>query len=1106
MHEAGLGYSLFSALVWLVITLGLQDSTFDISYPFYGSWILALVFDIAIDGLYLASRRSTDLDVIGLILRLVRICSLVALLGLAAARHLESKPETCDEENQPLLNSTRQYGSIPQASDTECCSAAPEASGVKADEPNSDACTDWDDDDKQSGRTERDPRKGWQTYLSAFLVFLPFTWPTKRPLLYFNVAGVGICLLVERFMGALVPLQLGIVIDTLSDRRGYLPWKEIGLFVLLELLHSPAGISLLRNILWLPVDMYTRRAFATTAFNHLMDLSCDFHDNKKYGTIWQSIDRARSVMQLTELVLFELIPVVIDLVVALSILYWIFDVYISFIFCTVALVYLWSTNKVMAKRTLQQRDLSKKTREEFDVLCESTYCWQTVSYLNRIQYEKDRYDAAVQATRASAWYHFMLSYLKIGVQNIAITFGLLAACYLAGYQIAHQGRKVGDFVLLLRYWDQLSHPLRTLVSGFSRVAESLIDAESLLRLLQRRPAIFNSANATKFILKQGEVEFSGVGFSYDGQREILRNLSFRAEPGTTVALVGSSGGGKSTILKLLFRFYDVTKGSIKIDGQDIRDVTLETLRDSIGVVPQDAGAFNRSIMDNIKYGKLDATEHEVHEACKAVALHSKIMSFSNGYQSRVGERGVKLSGGELQRLAIARAIIKNPKIVLLDEATSSVDTETERQIQDSFQKLCAGRTTVVIAHRLSTIINADQILVIRNGEVIERGTHEKLLRLHGQYHNLWEKQIRSTRGESRPRSTSPTKRDDPVLADELMPIGAPHPLMAGLRRHVRGPEGDYGTSQNYPLPETYSTSAPESPHSGRKARAVRKKQYAGSLRRKVWKPDAPEFVPQTLPRAGPVVVVPHQLHVSARDVVDHHEAAGIHLDPRDIDHTTGLRANKENDFFSRNAMRSVEIGTGPSLMQDLKLHGSLGARREGMHSTVGSDLASSARAIPPSDKTNTPSVSFENDEQDLMNTSKKRKIGRRILSKSEPSGHMKARTDSTDAASLEPAGPLMDGHPQSAHRCVTGPSDPPSGQSTRGVNAKRQQRQKGHWKIKRSSYNTGSSASTLVAESSNQQSQLPASSATTEGPGTMRGASVGPSLPQEPDEHTTCRG
>jgi len=279
-----------------------------------------------------------------------------------------------------------------------------------------------------------------------------------------------------------------------------------------------------------------------------------------------------------------------------------------------------------------------------------------------------------------------------------------------------------------------------LAYSYRQLTSNLIDAERLLQLLKTKSKVTDRDGAAELKLAGARVEFTDVSFAYDERKPTIKEMSFVANPGETVALVGETGGGKSTTLKLLFRFYDVSGGAITIDGQDVRDVTLSSLRDALGVVPQDPSLFNDSILENVRYSRLNATDEEVYEACKAASIHEKIMTFPDGYKTKVGERGVKLSGGELQRVSIARVFLKNPQIVLLDEATSAVDSSTESQIQESFKKLSAGRTTFIIAHRLSTIMDADRILVVDNGEIVERGTHQELLERGGRYVDLWTKQ------------------------------------------------------------------------------------------------------------------------------------------------------------------------------------------------------------------------------------------------------------------------------------------------------------------------------------------------------------------------------
>jgi ABC-type transport system involved in Fe-S cluster assembly fused permease/ATPase subunit len=385
-----------------------------------------------------------------------------------------------------------------------------------------------------------------------------------------------------------------------------------------------------------------------------------------------------------------------------------------------------------------------------ETLYESISNWQTVSYFNRAPFERDRYGKAVQATITAEMTWIFRSFTGHGVQSLIMTFGFAGAAILATSQISSGRKPVGNLVTLIMYWGTMTYPLSTMADSYRQISSTLIDAERLLQLLKTSPTVTDSQMPADLTAKTCKVEFKDVSFSYDKRKDVLRNINFVAEPGKTVAFVGETGGGKSTMLKLLFRFYDVTKGSITIDGQDLRSVTISSLREALGAVPQDPSLFNQTILENVRYARLDATDDEIFEVCKAAAMHDKIMSFPDQYRSKVGERGVKLSGGELQRISIARLLLKNPKIVMLDEATSAVDSSTEALIQDAFKILSAGRTTFVIAHRLSTIIEADLILVVDHGEIIERGPHAELVQQGGKYLELWTKQtvVKSSKADS----------------------------------------------------------------------------------------------------------------------------------------------------------------------------------------------------------------------------------------------------------------------------------------------------------------------------------------------------------------------
>lgn len=369
--------------------------------------------------------------------------------------------------------------------------------------------------------------------------------------------------------------------------------------------------------------------------------------------------------------------------------------------------------------------------------------YESVKYFNAEPYEFKRYrDAVCDFQKQEYKNNISLNLMNI-VQNFVFTLGLMVTCFIAAYQVTIGQRPVGDFVALLTYMAQLQAPLNYFGTFYRSIQMAMINAERLLELFKERPTVIDEPSAKELTSCQGEVRFNDVRFAYDPRKPALNGLDFMCAPGTTTALVGESGGGKSTIFRLLFRFYNLGGGSIQIDGHDVKDITIDSLRRHIGVVPQDTVLFNETLMYNLKYANPSATDEEVFEACRAASIHENILDFPDGYQSKVGERGLKLSGGEKQRVAIARTILKDPRIILLDEATAALDSETEQHIQSAFVKLSQGRTTLVIAHRLSTITTADQILVLHAGKVAESGNHDELLTMEGRYASMWRKQIRA---------------------------------------------------------------------------------------------------------------------------------------------------------------------------------------------------------------------------------------------------------------------------------------------------------------------------------------------------------------------------
>ena len=377
--------------------------------------------------------------------------------------------------------------------------------------------------------------------------------------------------------------------------------------------------------------------------------------------------------------------------------------------------------------------------------------YETVKYFNAEAYEFNRYQNAVEKYQTAERRVTLTLNLMNVTQNVIFVLGVMVASFIAAYQVTTGKLTVGKFVELLTYLAQLQQPLNFFGTFYRSIQSSMINAERLLELFKEKPTVVDSQTALPMPNCEGDIRFSDVRFAYDNRKEALQGLTFQCPPGTTTALVGESGGGKSTIFRLLFRYYNSQAGSIYVDNHDVQDVTIDSLRKHFGVVPQDTVLFNETLMYNLKYANPDATDEDVYRACRAASIHDRILSFPDGYYTAVGERGLRLSGGEKQRVAIARTIIKNPRIILLDEATAALDTETEEHIQEALTTLSKGRTMLVIAHRLSTITRANQILVLHEGKVAERGTHEELLSKKGRYAMMWKKQVRAQKAAEEAR-------------------------------------------------------------------------------------------------------------------------------------------------------------------------------------------------------------------------------------------------------------------------------------------------------------------------------------------------------------------
>ncbi|KAF8854696.1 hypothetical protein BDZ45DRAFT_706449 [Acephala macrosclerotiorum] len=589
------------------------------------------------------------------------------------------------------------------------------------------------------------PNRTWWEYLKGYSLFFPYLWPSKSVRLKIVVLICFVLVILQRLVNMAVPIQVGRVTDELKDDHR-MPWLSISLLIAFKFLQGTSGIlGAVRSVLWIPISQYSYQALTTASFEHVHSLSLDFHLGKRTGEVLSALSKGNAINNFLEQITFQVLPMVFDLGVAIVYFGIVFDAYYALVVAIITFSYLYLTIRMARWRSEQRRQMTNLSREEDAVKNDSLTSYETVKYFNAEDYEFDRYRKAVIAYQKMEYkVTISLNILNIS-QNMVFMTGLLATSLLSAYQVTTGTRSVGDFTMLLTYMAQLQQPLNFFGSFYRSVQSAMISGERLLELFKEQPTVIDEPCARAMPACEGQIRFQNVKFSYDKRKPALEGLSFNCRPGTTTAFVGESGGGKSTVFRLLFRFYNTQDGSIQVDGNDVKDITIDSLRRHIGVVPQDTILFNETLMYNLKYANQNATDEDVYAACRAASIHDKIVAFPDGYQTKVGERGLRLSGGEKQRVAIARTIIKNPRIIMLDEATAALDSETEQNIQEALRTLSEGRTMLVIAHRLSTITNADQILVLHAGKVAESGTHQDLLLMKGRYYNMWRKQIRAER-------------------------------------------------------------------------------------------------------------------------------------------------------------------------------------------------------------------------------------------------------------------------------------------------------------------------------------------------------------------------
>ncbi|KAF9529277.1 hypothetical protein CPB83DRAFT_852990 [Crepidotus variabilis] len=681
----------------------------------------------------------------------------------------------------------------------------------------------------------------WAEVWSRLKKLTPYLWPKNSPRLQFLAFLCTLILVVGRLVNLLLPFTLGRLLGIMEGTVEGSPWPVLFAYVGLKFMQGSGGLSAIRDCLWTPVLQYSDREMSQLSFDHLLNLSFAWHTRRKTGEVLRVLDRGAAINHTFELILFNIIPTFVDIAIALAI----FAIYFSWQLSLVLFIVMFSyvtTSVVLTRwRTRLRRQMNDRDVVARGIHTDCLLNYETVKYFGGEEHENDRYADALRQYQALEYKVIMSLNLLNLVQNFIITTGLLIGSLMVASEITKETGNA-KFVVFITYLAQLYGPLNQLGYIYRSLNQSLVDTEKLLALLNEPTDVNDKENATELVVTDGEIEFDNVFFSYDGRTPALDGVSFKVPKGSAVALVGGSGSGKSTILRLLYRFYDLKEGQgrILIDGQDIRDVTQKSLRQAIGVVPQDSVLFNSSIGYNIGYGKFGSTPEEIEAAAKSAQMHDRITSFPDGYNTKVGERGVRLSGGEKQRVSIARTLLKNPPILLLDEATSALDTSTEKDIQKALQNLVQGRSSLSIAHRLSTIASSDVILVLKDGHVTEHGSFNELMEIeNGQFAAMWADQVSSSDFGSRPNSvrkkasgysigTTPSVDDSGKAPDHEVPPEDFAPTQIVHDQEVsEAPQDEIPvTDEPEPIPSTDSHAAPSTKEDEREPEAEAKEPEA----------------------------------------------------------------------------------------------------------------------------------------------------------------------------------------------------------------------------------------------------------------------------------------
>ena len=590
-----------------------------------------------------------------------------------------------------------------------------------------------------------------QTYSSWLTIkkVAPYLWPDQQSWVKRRVILALMFLMLAKIVAVSTPFLFKAVVDGLAsngkstDALMLLLGASGIVFAYGFFRLASVGFGELRDVIFAKVAQRALRSLALETFEHIHALSLRYHISRKTGGLSRVIERGvKGVDFLLRFMLFSIIPLSIELTLVAIILFLVFDIWYLVVVVTTITLYIWFTFTVAEWRVKIRKEMNMQDTEANQKAIDSLLNFETVKYFNAEKVEAARYDESMKQYEAAALKtSYSLSFLNVG-QAFLITGGLVAVMIMAAIGVQNGSLTVGDFVMVNAYMIQITMPLNFLGTVYREIRQALVDMSEMFELLAQAPDVIDSKNAYDLCVTEGRVDFKNISFGYERNRVILKNFNLSVKSGQNVAIVGTSGSGKSTIGRLMFRFYDINEGELLVDGNNIKDVTQSSLHSQIGIIPQDTVLFNDTIYYNIAYGNLNADEDSVIAAAKSAKIHNFISNLPDGYKTTVGERGLKLSGGEKQRVGIARTLLKNPPILLLDEATSSLDTETENDIQENLYAMLNERTVISIAHRLSTIANNDLIVVLEHGEIVESGSHKELLAMKGRYSKMWSNQAK----------------------------------------------------------------------------------------------------------------------------------------------------------------------------------------------------------------------------------------------------------------------------------------------------------------------------------------------------------------------------